>query len=158
MPQVGIRRTWTTSLRRARLGSGRCAKPRTSTPGVQPGNRLLRTAAKAHRSDLRGRLGPEALRRAAVRGDRPKKQRSSSACRTGLRRWAGVSGKKKITWTKARRAHWKAGELDVTVSPELWLDVDGTSYVMKLYYKADKLTQHKVNLSLRLLEKTLGAY
>jgi hypothetical protein len=88
----------------------------------------------------------------------PKKQQSYSACRTGLRKWAGVSGKKKITWTKSRRAVWNSGELEVTVSPELWLDIDGTSYVVKLYYKADKLTQHKVNLSLRLLEKTLGKH
>jgi hypothetical protein len=88
----------------------------------------------------------------------PKKTDHYAACRKGLRKWAGVSGKKSITWTKPRRAIWKSSGLEVSISPELWLDLDGDAYIVKLYFKADKLTQHKVNLSLRLLQTTVGKH
>jgi hypothetical protein len=36
--------------------------------------------------------------------------------------------------------------------------VDGQDFVIKLYFKKDKLSQYRVNPSLRLLEKTVGKY
>jgi hypothetical protein len=87
-----------------------------------------------------------------------KKQDHYRACRKGLRRWAGAAGRRKIVWKRPKRAVWKSGELEVNVSPELWLDIDGRPYVIKLYFKADKLSQHKVNLSLRLLQTTVGRH
>jgi predicted naringenin-chalcone synthase len=51
---------------------------------------------------------------------------------------------------------WASGGLEVTISPELWLEIEGQSKVIKLYFKAEKLSQHKVNLSLRLLDTTFG--
>ena len=88
----------------------------------------------------------------------PKKQEHYAACRKGLRKWAGAAGKKKIEWSKPRRAVWKGGGLEVTVSPELALSIDGDPYIIKLYFKRDKLSQHKVNLSLRLLQTTVGKH
>lgn len=87
-----------------------------------------------------------------------KKHDHYADCRKGLRKWAGVSGKKKIEWRTPQRAVWSSGGLDVNISPELWLAIDGEPYVIKLYFKADKLSQHKVNLSLRLLEATVGEH
>lgn len=88
----------------------------------------------------------------------PKKRDHYAACRKGLRKWTGGRSKKKLDWKKPRKAVWASGELEVNISPELWLDVDGESHVIKLYFKADKLSQHKVNLSLRLLETTVGKH
>ncbi|UGS34708.1 hypothetical protein [Capillimicrobium parvum] len=86
----------------------------------------------------------------------PKKHDLYGACRNGLRKWAGVSGKKTIVWQAPKKVIWKSGDLEVNVSPELWVAVDGGPEIIKLYFKSDKLTQHKVNLSLRLLETTVG--
>ena len=88
----------------------------------------------------------------------PKKQGHYATCRKGLRKWAGVSGKKKIVWRAPRKAVWKSGTLEVSVSPELWLTIDDEDWIIKLYFKAERLTQHKVNLSLRLLETTVGRH
>lgn len=87
-----------------------------------------------------------------------KKQASYRACRKGLRKWAGVSGRKRYEWMKPRKASWTAGGLEVAINPELWLKVDDDPHVIKLYYKKDKLSQHRVNLSLRLLETTVGKH
>jgi hypothetical protein len=88
----------------------------------------------------------------------PKKQGHYDACRKGLRKWAGAKGKKKIAWRKPRKAVWASGDLEVNVSPELWLEIDDVKHVVKLYFKTEKLSQHKANLSLRLLETTIGKH
>lgn len=90
--------------------------------------------------------------------DDPKKLEPYAACRKGLRRWAGVNGKKTYRWTAPRKAMWRGGGLDVNVSPELWLVIDGTTYAIKLFFKTDKLSQHKANLSLRMMEKSVGKH
>jgi hypothetical protein len=87
-----------------------------------------------------------------------KKQASYAACRKGIRKWAGVSSKRTLRWTKPGRAIWKSGDLEVSISPELWLEIDGAPHIVKLYCKSEKLTQHKVNLSLRLLDLTVGSH
>ncbi len=86
----------------------------------------------------------------------PKKQEPYAYCRKGLRKWAGAAGKKKIEWKQPQKSVWASGGLEVTISPELWLEIEGQSKVIKLYFKAEKLSQHKVNLSLRLLDTTFG--
>jgi hypothetical protein len=86
----------------------------------------------------------------------PKKQEPYAECRKGLRKWAGAAGKKKIKWKQPQKSVWTSEGLEVTISPELWLEIDGHSKVIKLYFKAEKLSQHKVNLSLRLLDTTFG--
>lgn len=88
----------------------------------------------------------------------PKKQANYANCRRGLRRWAGVSGRKAFVWNPPRRATWRSGGLEVAINPELWVDIDGIGHVVKLYFKADRLSQHKVTLSLRLLENTVGRF
>ena len=88
----------------------------------------------------------------------PKKQANYANCRRGLRRWAGVSGRKAFAWNPPRRATWRSGGLEVAINPELWVEIDGVGHVVKLYFKADRRSQHKVTLSLRLLENTVGRF
>lgn len=99
---------------------------------------------------------PTAFDAALAEVDDPKKQDNYAACRKGLRKWAGVSGKRKYEWAGARRAVWRSGPLEVNVSPELWVRIDGDLHIIKLYCKRDKLSQHKVNVALHLLEETVG--
>lgn len=40
---------------------------------------------------------------------------------------------------KPRKAVWTSGDLEVNVSPELWLEMDDVKHVVKLYFKAEKL-------------------
>jgi hypothetical protein len=101
---------------------------------------------------------PAALDRALQELADPKKESHYQACRTGLRKWAGKKGAKKIRWIKPKRAVWTSGALEVSISPELWLEIDGQRLLIKMYFKADQLSQHKVNLSLRLLETTVGRH
>jgi hypothetical protein len=90
--------------------------------------------------------------------DDPKKQQHYAACRKGIRKWAGVSGKKSYEWAEPKRAIWKTGDLEVNVSPELWVAVDSEPEIVKLYFKADPLSQQRVTLALYLLEKTVGKH
>jgi hypothetical protein len=109
-------------------------------------------------STFEGGWNPDALDASLAEVADPKKQGHYKACRKGLRKWAGKAGVKKISWMKPRRAIWRSGSLEVNVSPELWLEVDGEPQIIKLYFKADELSQHKVNLALRLMETTVGRH
>jgi hypothetical protein len=101
---------------------------------------------------------PEALDKALREIEDPKKHDHYRACRAGLRKWAGKKGTKKLKWVKPKGATWRSGALEVKISPELWLDIEGKRHIIKLYFKAEALSQHRVNLSLRLLEKTVGRH
>jgi hypothetical protein len=63
-----------------------------------------------------------------------------------------------VEWMEPKKAVWKSGKLEVGVNPELWVEVDGDPQIVKLYYKAEHLSQQKVNLALYLLEKTVGKH
>jgi hypothetical protein len=71
-------------------------------------------------------------------------------CRKGLTTWVG---RKKVKMLSRVRGSWTSGTLQVTVNPELHLDLNGTPYVVKMHLKSDKLSQSKANLSLHLLGK-----
>jgi hypothetical protein len=79
-----------------------------------------------------------------------KKLGNYEACRKGLTRWAG---KKEIAALPGLKRKWSAGDLEVTVNPELHLAISGDPYLIKLYPKADPLTKQKVNVVLHLLQQ-----
>jgi hypothetical protein len=64
-------------------------------------------------------------------------------------------GRKDIQWLDPPFKHWKVGELDIKVNPELGLEYLGKTYVVKLYFKADKLTKDRVCQILSLMEDQL---
>lgn len=124
--------------------------------GVLACDRLLRPLRRRIVQAFEEGWEPTAFDAALAEVDDPKKQDNYAACRKGLRKWAGVSGKRKYEWAGARRAVWRSGPLEVNVSPELWVRIDGDLHIIKLYCKRDKLSQHKVNVALHLLEETVG--
>lgn len=81
----------------------------------------------------------------------PNKQASYEACRAALTRWAQG---KTISGSRAANRNWEAGSLEVRVNPELRLTIDGSKYLVKLYFKADELTAARRESTLFLLSET----
>jgi hypothetical protein len=64
-------------------------------------------------------------------------------------------GKKKLRWFQPPSAAWTAGDLSVSVNPELGLEFDGTRIALKMYFKEEPLQKkrseiiaHMMNLAL----------
>jgi hypothetical protein len=70
-------------------------------------------------------------------------------CRTGFTKWVG---RKKLAAKPTLRSDWKSGSLRVAVNPELHVDINGTPHLIKLYFKGDKLSKQKADVSLHLLQ------
>ena len=64
-------------------------------------------------------------------------------------------GRKKIEWFEPPSTEWKTNDLRIKLNPELGLDVNGNLYVIKLYFKTDKLSQMKADLILLLMNTQL---
>lgn len=83
-----------------------------------------------------------------------KKVANYTLCVKGYQQWMG---RKDLSWTGPPAAHWRSGQLEVRVNPELGMLINGQPHVVKLYFKADPLSKHRLNTLLHLLEVTFGA-
>lgn len=72
-----------------------------------------------------------------------------------IKQYKSFLGRKKIEWFDPPFKEWKYDDLRVTLNPEMGLEINGTFYVIKLYFKAEKLTQSKADLILLLLNERL---
>jgi len=82
----------------------------------------------------------------------PKKQSNYKEAIEGYKKFIG---KKSIIWFDPPFKHWRVGELDVRVNPELGLCYNDTNYVVKLFFKKDKLSKDKIYQILTLMESQL---
>lgn len=64
-------------------------------------------------------------------------------------------GRKKIEWFEPPSKEWKKDDLRIKLNPELGLEINGKLYVIKLYFKADNLSQMKADLILLLMNSKL---
>lgn len=64
-------------------------------------------------------------------------------------------GRKEPIWFEPPMKHWIVSELDVRINPELGLEFDGKKYLIKLYFKSDKLSKEKITQVLTLMESEL---
>ena len=64
-------------------------------------------------------------------------------------------GKKKFLWFDPPFNHWKVGDLDIKINPEIGLQINDKFYIAKLYFKADKLTKDRIGQILSLMEYQL---
>lgn len=64
-------------------------------------------------------------------------------------------GRKKIDWFDPPSKEWKTNDLQVKLNPELGLKINGKIYVIKLYFKTEKLSQMKADLILLLMNARL---
>jgi len=65
-------------------------------------------------------------------------------------------GKKQIAWFAPPHDDWSHDGLTVSVNPELGLTINGTHHVVKLYFKAEKLTKLRTEIVTQLMEVVLG--
>ena len=65
-------------------------------------------------------------------------------------------GRKSIEWFEPDRANWSSNGLTVRVNPELGLEINGVSHLIKLYFKDEGLTKRKVDMILHLMDVSLG--
>ncbi|MCW4469097.1 hypothetical protein OGH69_08990 [Flavobacterium sp. MFBS3-15] len=77
---------------------------------------------------------------------------------TAIKGYQKFWGRKKLKWFEPPFDHWKVGDLDIKINPEVGLLIDGVSYVIKLYFKADKLTKDKIGQILSLMENQLRTH
>ncbi|MGQ7871465.1 hypothetical protein [Sunxiuqinia sp. sy24] len=64
-------------------------------------------------------------------------------------------GRKKVEWFEPPFKDWKTNDLRIKLNPELGLEINDKLYVIKLYFKADKLSQMKADLILLLMNTKL---
>ncbi|NLE11487.1 MAG: hypothetical protein GX630_08245 [Actinobacteria bacterium] len=82
----------------------------------------------------------------------PKKLSNYPAVAEGYRKWWG---NKVLEWFDPAVGSFAAHGVDVVVNPELGLFVNGTPYVIKLYFKADPLSKTRVDVVTHMMEEAL---
>lgn len=82
----------------------------------------------------------------------PKKQTAYPMIAEGYKKWIG---KKKLIWFDPPRSFFSSHGVDVTVNPELGLIINGTPHLIKLYFKADKLTKNRIDIITHLMTVVL---
>jgi len=65
-------------------------------------------------------------------------------------------GNKKVKWSNPTKAAWVHGDLGVNVNPEIGLEINGKPHLIKLYFKADKLSKIQLQAILHLMQLKLG--
>ena len=71
----------------------------------------------------------------------------------GYKKWWGT---KRINWFEPTHKLFTAHGVDVSVNPELGLEVNGEPYLVKLYFKSSKLTQYHIKVITYLMQVTLS--
>ena len=66
-------------------------------------------------------------------------------------------GNKQLKWVAPKKAAWVHGALGVSVNPEVGLIINGKPHLIKLYFKADKLTKIQLQAILHLMQLELGS-
>lgn len=112
--------------------------------------RALRQAIVRFHKD--GSKDFDILERAVHAQTDPRKQVLFAQAAQSYRRFVE---KKRIHWFDPPKDAWQADGLVVRVNPELGLRFDGTSYVVKLYFREEELTRQKIETILLLMEETL---
>jgi hypothetical protein len=64
-------------------------------------------------------------------------------------------GRKSMVWFQPPSLLWSTNGLDVSLNPEMGLEINGDLHVIKLYFKADPLSKAKVDLILFLMHQVL---
>lgn len=82
----------------------------------------------------------------------PKKIKRYAPALNGYKRFLG---RKKIAWFDPPAEEWSHDDLIVRLNPELGLKIEGNSYVIKLYFKDESPTKHRLDVVLAMLSVVL---
>lgn len=83
----------------------------------------------------------------------PKKRHRYEAAIRGYSKFMGKAGETRYFEPPSER--WTSSGLTVRVNPELGLFMDGRRYLVKLYFKDEEPTKHRLNAVLELMRITL---
>jgi hypothetical protein len=75
---------------------------------------------------------------------------------TNISAYKTFLGKKSLTWFNPPRAIWTFSQISVLVNPELGLELNGVRHLIKLYFKAEKLSSNKIQLIQLLMQQAVG--
>lgn len=65
-------------------------------------------------------------------------------------------GRKALVWFNPTNALYSKHNLDVNINPELGLMVNGTPFLIKLYFKAKPLLKNKIDIITHLMSISLS--
>ena len=82
-----------------------------------------------------------------------KKQPSYLAIPTGYKKFAG---RRAFTWFEPPKANHQVGPLTINVNPELGLEIQGVSHVIKLHLKDEALSKARAQIILHLMDQALA--
>lgn len=74
-------------------------------------------------------------------------------CLAGYKKFLG---KKTVKWFEPERKTEKLSSLEIIVNPELGLTIDGTSYILKLYFKQEPISKLRMDLIQFFMQHSLG--
>ncbi len=73
-------------------------------------------------------------------------------CIAAYKQWCG---RKRFQWTDTFRSDWTNGGLTVKVNPELGMRINGTPYIIKLYFKGESPSKIRLETMFHLLRLSL---
>lgn len=103
--------------------------------------------------DVHRNQKPKKTLDAVLVGLDPKKVQHYMAVVKGHKKFMG---RRTMKWFDPPGSVWASGGIEVQVNPELGLEIDGTLYVVKMYFKPQPLPKNSVPLIVRLMEKSLS--
>jgi len=71
----------------------------------------------------------------------------------GYKKWWG---KKALKWFKPSSVIFSRSGVDVSINPELGLEINGDRHLIKLYLKSEKLSKARADLIIGLMDKALS--
>jgi len=83
----------------------------------------------------------------------PKKQSAYPEIISGYAKWWG---KKTLQWISPPSAVFSAHGVDVSINPEVGLEIQQIPHLVKLHFKAEKLSKRRVDLITTLMETALA--
>lgn len=97
---------------------------------------------------------PQSYLDQVVRWAHAKKQAHYSEIVAGYKKFLR---RKNVVSFKTRSASWTFRTLTVHANPDLGLKIDGSSHLVKLYFKSEKLSQRRVEVVLHLMRRGLAS-
>lgn len=82
----------------------------------------------------------------------PRKLENYAQILSGYNKWWG---KKALGWFAPAKTTYSYGGVDISINPELGLDIGGARHVVKLYFKTDPLSKAEADLITFLMESEL---
>lgn len=74
---------------------------------------------------------------------------------TVVKQYKSFLGRKKLEWFDPPKKDWEYEGLKIRLNPEIGLEINGEFHVIKLWFKAEKLSQAKVDCIILLMQEKL---